>query len=307
MKSLKTKTYLSALGLATVLATLSTQASAGVDVTNWQLNLNALSTTYPTTYASLANVVTTGINNLSFNGESYVVNTPVTNQPGIYTSTDVGVFNVIQKNGGVPLALGGGQLTAYFQATDLTNINTGAFTFTSGTLAIYYNSALVYGTTAANNYGATAGTQIATFNIANTGNPNTGGGFVNPNGTPQANGTVTITGQAPTTLTPSNIFLDSNGNPFNQNILLSFVTSNASEDLSANPNTASNPNQYSIDPNLVLALTGTAGTTNTQTSYFITNGGQFKLQYAPEPMTIALFGVGLLAMGLTLRRRVGLY
>ena len=90
------------MGLATVLATLSTQASAGVDVTNWQLNLNALSSTYP----SLANVVTTGINNLSFNGESYVVNTPVPNQSGIYTSTDVGVFNVTQKNGGVPLALG---------------------------------------------------------------------------------------------------------------------------------------------------------------------------------------------------------
>ncbi len=300
MKSLKTKTCLSALGLAAVLGTISTQASAGVDVLNWQLNLNALSSTYP----NVANLVDTGINNLAFNGESYVVNT-ATSQPGIYTSTDVGVFNVTTYNGGPLLPLGGGQLTAYLTATDQTDVNTGAFVFTGGNLSIYYNPTAVYGTTSSNNYGATAGSKIASFAIADTGNPQTGGGYVNANGTPQSNGQVTITGTTPTTLTPANIFLDSNGNPLNQSILLSFVTSNASEDTSANGPVGSSG--YTINQNLVKALTGSTDVTNTNTSYFITNGGQFKLQYAPEPMTIALFGVGLLAMGLTLRRRVGLY
>jgi hypothetical protein len=116
---------------------------------------------------------------------------------------------------------------------------------------------------------------------------------------------VTLSGTLPTTLTPSNIFLDSNGNSFNQSILLSFVTTNASEDPSANPNTLNSPNQYTIDPNLVAGLGVAPGTYNGQggPNYFITNGGQVKLQYAPEPMTVALFGAGLLAMGWSLRRR----
>ncbi len=300
---LQKKSLLASLATAAVLVGMSTSASAGIDITSWQLNLNSLSG--QPGYGGVTGLIDSGINNLSFNGESYVTNTSISGQPGMYKSTDVGVFDVTQKNGGVPLNLGGGQLTAYFTGTDLTNVNTQSFTFQGGTFSVYYNPAMVYGTTSANNYGATAGTMIATFTVANTGNPNTSGGFINPNGTPLSNGTLTVTGQAPTSLSPSNIFLDSNGNLFNQNILLSFVTTNASEDLSANPNTVSSPNQYTIDQNLVTGLGLAAGTYNGQggLNYFIQNGGQFKLQYAPEPMTVALFGAGLLAMGWSLRRR----
>ena len=300
---LQKKSLLATLAAAAVLVGLSSNASAGLDVQNWQLNLNALSG--QPGYGGLAGLVDTGLNNLSFNGESYVTNTPINGQPGMYTSVDKGIFNVMQYNNGNPLNLGGGQLTAYFTGTDLTNTNTGFYTFQSGTFSVYYNPSIVYGSSSANHYGSTAGTQIATFSVANTGNPMTSGGFINPNGTPASNGQVTVTGQAPTTLTPSNIFLDSNGNSFNQNILLSFVTTNASVDPSANPNTLSNPNQYTIDPNLVAAFGLPAGTYNGQggPNYFIQNGGQYKLQYAPEPMTVALFGAGLLAMGWSLRRR----
>ena len=271
---LQKKSLLATLAAAAVLVGLSSNASAGLDVQNWQLNLNALAGMPG--YGGVAGLVDTGLNNLSFNGESYVTNTPINGQPGMYTSVDKGIFNVMQYNNGNPLNLGGGQLTAYFTGTDLTNTNTGFYTFQSGTFSVYYNPTLVYGSTSANHYGSTVGTQIATFSVANTGNPLTSGGFIN-----------------------------SNGNSFNQNILLSFVTTNASEDLSANPNTPSNPNQYTIDPNLVAAFGLAPGTYNGQggPNYFITNGGQFKLQYAPEPMTVALFGAGLLAMGWSLRRR----
>ena len=298
---LQKKSLLATLATAAVLVGMSSNASAGLDITNWQLNLNALSGTYP----GLVGLVDSGLSNLSFNGESYVKNIPSPYVPGLYSSIDQGVFDVTQKGGGVPLNLGGGQLTAYFTGTNLTNTNSGFFTFQSGTFSVYYNPTVVYGSTSANHYGSTAGTQIATFQVANTGNPLTSGGFINPNGTPTSNGTVTLTGTPPTSLTPSNIFLDSNGNSFNQNILLSFVTTNASVDPSANPNTLSNPNQYTIDPNLVAAFGLPAGTYNGQggPNYFIQNGGQYKLQYAPEPMTVALFGAGLLAMGWSLRRR----
>ena len=294
---LQKKSLLASLAATAVLVGMSTSASAGIDITNWQLNLNSLSS--QPGYSNVVNVLDSGINNLSFNGESYVTNTPVIGQPGIYTSTDVGVFNILSMNSGTGLALGGGQLTAYFQGTDLTNANTGNFTFQSGKFSVYYNPTVVYGSTSANHFGSTIGAMIATFNVANTGNPATSGGSVNPNGTPAANGQVTITGLPPTTLNPSNVFLDSNGNVFNQNILLSFVTTNASEDPAANKNT------YTINPNLVTGLGLPAGTYNGQggLNYFLVNGGQFKLQYAPEPMTVALFGAGLLAMGWSLRRR----
>ncbi|WP_297476300.1 PEP-CTERM sorting domain-containing protein [Ferrovum sp.] len=305
------ESFLASLVAAAVLVGMSTSASAGISVQNWQLNLNSLSGLPG--YSNVAGVLDSSINNLSFNGESYVTNTQALNSngnpiTGVYNSVDTGIFDITQKNGGVPLNLGGGQLTAYFTGTDTTTItgpNGGFFTFNGGQFQVFYNPTVVYGSSSANHYGSTAGTQIATFTLANTNNPSTSGGFVNADGTPTANGTVNVTGLPPTALTPGNIFLDSNGNLFNQNILLSFVTTNASEDLSANPNTVTSPNQYTIDPNLVAAFGLPAGTYNGQNglNYFITNGGQFKLQYAPEPMTVALFGAGLLAMGWSLRRR----
>ena len=106
------KSLLASLAATAVLVGMSTSASAGIDITSWQLNLNSLSG--QPGYGNVAGVLDAGINNLSFNGESYVTNTPVIGQPGIYTSTDVGVFDVTQKNGGVPLNLGGGATDRLF-------------------------------------------------------------------------------------------------------------------------------------------------------------------------------------------------
>ena len=100
------KSLLASLAATAVLVGMSTSASAGIDITSWQLNLNSLSG--QPGYGNVAGVLDSGLNNLSFNGESYVANTPVSGQPGVYTSTDVGVFDVTQQNGGVPLNLGGG-------------------------------------------------------------------------------------------------------------------------------------------------------------------------------------------------------
>ncbi len=300
---LKKKSLYTALVACAVVAGYAAPASANVTIQNWQLNLPG-------------GLVISNINQLVFGGESYVVNTP-TSTPGIFTSTDVGVFNILQYNNGNKLNLGSGQLTGTFTATDLTNLSTGGYIFTGGTFNLYYNqTASPYGTTALNDYGAATGTQIASFTISNTGSPYTGGGFIQASGAPTDNGTVTVTSQAPTTLTPSNVLLDSSGNPLSlSGLVLGFVTTNASLDATANPNTVTNPGQYTIDANLVTALNsmtstfnpgGTTGTYNViPTNMFISNAGQLKLQYAPEPATIALLGCGLLGIGWSLRRKMG--
>ena len=300
---LKKKSLYTALVACAVVAGYAAPASANVTIQNWQLNLPG-------------GLVISNINQLVFGGESYVVNTP-TSTPGIFTSTDVGVFNILQYNNGNKLNLGSGQLTGTFTATDLTNLSTGGYIFTGGTFNLYYNqTASPYGTTALNDFGAATGTQIASFTISNTGSPYTGGGFIQASGAPTDNGTVTVTSQAPTTLTPSNVLLDSSGNPLSlSGLVLGFVTTNASLDATANPNTVTNPGQYTIDANLVTALNsmtstfnpgGTTGTYNViPTNMFISNAGQLKLQYAPEPATIALLGCGLLGIGWSLRRKMG--
>ena len=194
---LQKKSLLASLAATAVLVGMSTSASAAIAVQNWQLNLNSLSGLPG--YSNVANVLDAGINNLSFNGESYVTNT-VTSNPNVYTSVDTGIFDITQKNGGVPLNLGGGQLTAYFTGTDTTTItgpNGGSFVFNGGQFQVFYNPTVVYGSSSANHYGSTAGTQIATFTIADTNNPGTSGGFVNADGTPTANGTVIVVVSVP--------------------------------------------------------------------------------------------------------------
>ncbi|HET9114331.1 MAG TPA: PEP-CTERM sorting domain-containing protein [Burkholderiales bacterium] len=280
----KKSIYSALLASAVIAGVYATPASANIDISNWQL--------------SLPGILDTGINQLTYGGESYVTNTP-TSTPGVFTSTDTGVFNIGGYNNGQNLPLNGGQLTAVFTATDLTNLNGAApnYIFTGGNFSMYYNPTVVYGTTASNYYGAATGTQIANFTIADTNNPNTGGGFLNADGSPTANGTVTLSSVPPATLNGSP-FLDSTGTPLFQNILQGFVTANASED------TTANANNYTIDPKLVQALSGSSTTQNNLPySIFISNGGQFKLQYIPEPATLALMGIGLLGIALTVRRK----
>ncbi len=59
-----------------------------------------------------------------------------------------------------------------------------------------------------------------------------------------------------------------------------------------------------IDPNLVLALSGSVPTPNNPpTNFFVRNGGQFQLETVPEPATIALMGLGIVGLSLRFKRQ----
>lgn len=275
--------YAALFGVAIMGASMSSSADALIQ--NWTLGT-----------ASSGSAINTGVNNLDFNGESLVVNS-VGADNNTLTSTDVAVFNFLAKNGGTALNLGSpaGQYTAVLQATDTGSLSGGSFTFTGGTLDFYYNTAQKYGTSATE-YGAGAtdgGLLIGSFKVLNTGNPNSGGGFINPDGTPTANGQISLTAQSTSLLsgfwnTPADIVM-----------AMGFATSNAHLD-TASP----------INSNLTTSLDVLAGvapgsitTNNPPLQMFIQNGGQFTLSQVPEPGTIALLGIGMLGLGLGSKKR----
>ncbi|WP_036173324.1 PEP-CTERM sorting domain-containing protein [Massilia sp. 9096] len=231
----------------------------------------------------------TNINQLGFNGDSFVQNN-FGNGGDAFTFTDNGIFNITTKNAGTSLFGGVGQLTGDFQGGNGTgSLSAGRITFNAGgVLNIYYNAAQTYdgvGATAANRDGAATGTLIASFaQVAG------GGGAINPDGTPNSNGQLTLNFKS--TFFAPGVFTYANGTALPVGWTFGFVTTNASEDLgNASSATARE------------ALTGSANTVNNPPAYFyVNNGGQLKLSNVPEPASLAIFGAGLMGLA-ALRRR----
>lgn len=267
----------SLVGAALAVGLMST-ASAEAQLNQWKLALPSGPTI-------------SGIDQLGFNGESFVSNTFGTGSN--FTFTDNGIFNITTKNGGDTLFFGGQQLTAnYMGGTGFGSLTGGTITFNAGgTLDIYSSSTHPFnrpedGATVANRDGATVGTKIATFTqLAG------GGGAINPNGTPSSNGQLTLLFKATDLM--DGVWFDANGNELKEGATIGFVTSNASQDLGT------------LNPTIRETLAGSAtAVNNPPNQFFVQNGGQLKLQTAdvPEPASLAIFGAGLMGLA-ALRRR----
>ena len=280
MKNIR-KTLIGA-ALATVF--LPNVASAGF-LTNWKIDLDGAGGVAPVTVNEFVDIV----------GISYVKNTFTS--PGTFNFTDSGAFISPTHDGGVGYTgFAGRELTATFNNLTGTGSFAGGLNFTGGTLKVYSDTALDFATAAgsvgANTYGANNGTLIGTFTLVS------GGGAIDPV-TAIPNGFLSLAFKADSLLT--GYFFDSMGTDLSTlagltpPLLFGFTTTNASY--------VANPSALAVGEIVGELAGGTVGYTNVAPNDFVvSNNGQYRLS-VPEPGTVALMGLGLLAFGLSGARR----
>jgi hypothetical protein len=215
-----------------------------------------------------------------------------------FSFRETGVFNIVQadSNGQLfPINFPGGNVTATFEAVGNGNFG-GAFSFTSGTVRMYQNPVNNQYASTAGFYGANLGEAIAEFNVVG------GGGLVDESGNPTGNGQVTAFAQAAPGMLDAGYFFNSAGKDLSTESILAFAFTNA--------NTLASPGTRLVDEVACqyagftgAGCNGSAYRNRAREYFFIGANGQFKLAEVPEPGSLALFGVAMLAAGAAARKR----
>ena len=237
---------------------------------------------------------------LDINGNAFIQLTPTGGTSFAFKET--AVFNIVQadSNGRLfPVNFPGGNITATFEAMGSGNYG-GAFTFSDGTIRMYQNPVNNQYAGTSGYYGANLGNLIAEFDVLAGG-----GGRVDSSGAPLNNGQVSLFAKAAPGMLDAGYFFNSAGQDLSSRSILGFAFTNA--------NTLAHPSTTLVSE-LACQYAGftaggcTAGTYSNRPNeyFFIGANGQFKLgqvNEVPEPGSLALFGIALLAAGAGARKR----
>ena len=238
---------------------------------------------------------------LDVNGNAFIVLNPADEGPS-FTFREYAVFNLVQadsKGALFPVNYEGGNISAIFEGYGTGTLG-GEFTFSGGTIRMFQNPADgQYGGTEGI-YGADQGNLIATFNVLR------GGGEVDAEGNPIANGQVNVFAEASAGDLAEGYFFRGNGDDLAMEDILAFAFTNA--------NGIASPEETLVDEVACqFANFGGPGCNgeayaNAPGQYFFIGGnGQFKLNETqgevPEPGSLALFGIAMLGAGFAARKR----
>ena len=174
----------------------------------------------------------------------------------------------------------------------------GSFTFNAGGLIKIYSNPIDQFGSAAGVYGADQGTLIATF-VTEAG----GGGQVDGTGDPTGNGEITVLAKATTGMILPGYFFNGAGDDLAFADLMSFAFSNANT-MQQVPSTLVNEVACQFAGFAGPGCNGNPYTNVPGDHFFVSNNGQFKIAAeVPEPGSLALFGLALLAAGVVSRKR----
>lgn len=292
---MKHSTIFKAIALAGTLSLTSASAFAASVIDNWSFNLSGLNGSTLTNGDSITFASnTTGIDHLNFVGASTVLQTVVGGVALGQSFSDSGYLqlNTASKEIVGPTAnLNFGfnsatfnPLYGFLRFDGLTGVLNpdGSITFDplSGSIALWAQEDTTGSAFEPTSLGANA-IQIAVFNILAP----SGGSNLDFYGGTAANSTIDITLGLVSSILPD-LIKDGSGNTITT-LALDLINSDSLLDPNYNPN----PDN-----------TGVNALGNGTSVIRVQNNGQFNVTTVPEPTTIALLGLGLLAFGSTRKR-----